>query len=127
MNKQKIRILINPLSNLENSPVDIVELDEVFSFIGAKFEIESINIQLNERKKPSEFYFSLLSGLCKTASKKVIVENYVGNKKPNTLKLDSFSSMILIIDNLDRYTLIYNNEKHSFKDVESFRAILDIL
>ena len=63
MNKQKIRISVNPLSNLEESPVNIVELGEVFDFIGAKFEIDSINIQLNEKKKPSELYFSLLSGL----------------------------------------------------------------
>lgn len=127
MSKQKIRISINPLSNLEKSPVDIVELGEVLDFVSAKFEIDSINIQLNEKKKPSELYFSLLSGLCKTASKNVVVENYVGNKKPNTLKLDSFSTMILIIDNLDGYTLVYNNEKHSFKDVTAFRSILDIL
>ena len=127
MNKQKIRILVNPLSNLDNPPVNIVELGEVFDFVGAKFEIDSISIQLNETKKPSELYFSLLSGLCKTSSKKVITENYVGSKKPNTLKIDSFSTMVLIIDNLDGYTLIYNNEKHSFKDINSFRSILDIL
>lgn len=127
MNKQKIRISINPLSILDKPPIDIVELGDVLDYISVKFDIESLSIQLNEKKKPSELYFSLLSGLCKTACKKIIVENYVGSKKPNTLKLDSFSSMLLIIDNLDGYTLIYNNEKHSFKDVEAFRSILDIL
>ena len=127
MNKQKIRISINPLSILDKPPIDIVELGDVLDYVGVKFDIESLNIQLNEKKKPSELYFSLLSGLCKTVCKKVVVENYVGSKKPNTLKLDSFSSMLLIIDNLDGYTLIYNNEKHSFKDVDAFRSILDIL
>jgi len=127
MNKQKIRISINPLSILDKPPIDIVELGDVLDYISVKFDIESLSIQLNEKKKPSELYFSLLSGLCKTACKKIIVENYVGSKKPNTLKLDSFSSMLLIIDNLDGYTLIYNNEKHSFKDIEAFRSILDIL
>lgn len=127
MNKQKIRISINPLSILDKPPINIVELGDVLDYISVKFDIESLSIQLNEKKKPSELYFSLLSGLCKTACKKIIVENYVGSKKPNTLKLDSFSSMLLIIDNLDGYTLIYNNEKHSFKDIEAFRSILDIL
>jgi len=127
MNKEKLKITINPLSDLDKAPVNIVELGDVFDFVGAKFEIESINIQLSEKKKPSEFYFSLLSGLCKSICKKVVVENYVGSRKPNTMRIDSFSTMVLIIDNSDGYTLVYNNEKHSFKDQESFRTILDIL
>ena len=53
MNKQKIKVLINPLCNLDAAPVNIVELNDVFDFIGAKFDIDSISIQLNEKKKPS--------------------------------------------------------------------------
>ena len=127
MNKQKIKILINPLCKLDTAPVNIVELSDVFDFISAKFEIDSISIQLNEKKKPSEFYFSMLSNLCKINCKKTIVENYVGLKKNTTLTLDSFSLMNLIIDNLDGYTLIYNNERHSFKDLQALQTILDVL
>lgn len=127
MNKQKIKVLINPLCDLDAAPVNIVELNDVFDFIGAKFDIDSISIQLNEKKKPSEFYFSMLSNLCKINCKKVIVENYVGAKKNTTLTLDSFSLMNLIIDNLDGYTVIYNNEKHSFKDLQALQTILDLL
>ena len=127
MNKQKIKVLINPLCNLDAAPVNIVELNDVFDFIGAKFDIDSISIQLNEKKKPSEFYFSMLSNLCKINCKKVIVENYVGSKKNTTLTLDSFSLMNLIIDNLNGYTVMYNNEKHSFKDLQALQTILDLL
>lgn len=127
MNKQKIRIIVNPLSNLEEPPVSIVDLGDVFDFICVKFDIESISIQLNEKKRPSELYFSLLSGLCKSACQNVVVDNYVGRNKPSTLKIDSFSSMVLVIDNFEGYTMIYNNEKHSFKTLDIFRPILDIL
>ncbi len=127
MNKQKIKIFINPLCDLDSAPINIVDTNEVLDFISAKFEIESINIQLNEKKQPSEFYFSMLSSLCKSICKKVIVDNYVGSKKNSTLTLDSFSVMNLIIDNFNHYTVLYNNEKHSFKDLQALQTILNIL
>ena len=98
----------------------------MFDFIVAKFEIDSINIQLSEEKKPSEFYFSLLSELCKINSKKVLVDNYVGNKNNNKLSLDSFSMLNLIIDNNNGFTVIYDNEKHILKDPTSLIAILSV-
>jgi hypothetical protein len=118
MIKQKLRIFIDPLSDVTKKPVDLVTISSLLDFLSSRFEIESIDIQLNERARPSQFYFDFLSGLCKGASKKINIDDYVGSKKPNVFKLDSFSSLNLIINNEGRFTTIFENEKKSYGTCE---------
>lgn len=125
--KEKLIIQIKPILDTNTPPVDLTTVNDVLEFLSSKYEIDSIKIQLSERKKPSEFYFSLLSELCKTITGKVFVENYISTKENNSLKIDSFSAMNIIIDNKNKFTIIYNNEKKCFNDIESFKTIISYL
>lgn len=125
--KEKLIIQIKPILDTNTPPVDLTTVNDALEFLSSKYEIDSIKIQLSERKKPSEFYFSLLSELCKTITGKVFVENYISTKENNSLKIDSFSTMNIIIDNKNKFTIIYNNEKKCFSDIESFKTIISFL
>ena len=117
--KTKVKIFINPLANCNKFPVNIVDLTDVIDFLSSKYFIDTIDIQLNENKRPSEIYFELLLGLCKSVCSKVQVDNYIGNKKPNVYRMDSFSCVDIIIDN-DNYTTIFNNAKSVFQSKQDF-------
>ena len=128
MSKQKIKLYITPYEDTKNAPIDLTRLSEALDFVCSKFDIISIEIRLNEYKKPSEFYFELLSGLCKTITKSIIVDNYTGSKKTNIFKVDSFSYMNILIDNSDQpFTVIYENQKKQFKTLEDFITVLSVL
>jgi hypothetical protein len=128
MSKQKAKIYIAPYGVSSSNPINLTELSEFFDIIASKFEIVSIEIQINEYKKPSEFYFELLSGLCKTITKSVIVDNYTGTKKNNIFKVDSFSLMNIIVDNSEKpFTIIYENDKKQFKSLDDLAIILSVL
>lgn len=127
INKQKIKLYINPIEDSTNPPVNLTLLSDAFDFITGKFDIVSIEIQLNEYKRPSEFYFELLSGLCKTVSNSIITNNYTGRKKNNIFKVDSFNYLNIIIDNSKPFSVIYNNQTKEFKTLEDLSTVLSVL
>ena len=128
MGKQKIKLYLTPYEVSKNPPINLTELSDALDFVCSKFDIISIEIRLNEYKKPSEFYFELLSGLCKTITKSVIVDNYTGQKTNNIFKVDSFSYMNILIDNSEKpFTVIYENQKKQFKSLEDFTTVLSVL
>lgn len=120
--KNKANIFINPLSNIEKPPVQLTNLSEVLDHISSRFDIISIDIQLNENNRPSEFYFDLLSGLCKSVSNKVKVDNYIGKIKPNIFRIDSFDTLNITISNNPEYSFSFNNSQKTFADINSFLA-----
>ena len=126
-NKQKIKLYINPIEDSTKPPVNLTLLSDAFDFITGKFDIVSIEIQLNEYKRPSEFYFELLSGLCKTVSNSIITNNYTGKKKNNIFKVDSFNYLNIIIDNSKPFSVIYNNQTKEFKTLEDLSTVLSVL
>ena len=122
--KQKLQLFINPLSNMKDKPIDITIITEAIDYISSKFIIDNINIQLNEYNRPSELYCDLLFGVCKTITKKIKVDNYLGVRRNNISKTNPVNNVILIIDNKDIFTFIIDNNKHIFSDIESFSQFL---
>ena len=128
MNKQKIKLYITPYEDVKTTPINLTILSEALDFINGKFEIVSIEIRLNDYKKPSEFYFELLSGLCKTITKSIITDVYTGIKSKSIFKVDSFSYMNIFMDNSETpYTVLYENQKKQFKTLEDFIIVLSVL
>lgn len=118
--KTKTNIFINPLLKTELPPVSLTDLTEVLDHLSARFAIESIDIRLNENKRPSEFYFDLLSGLCKSVSARVRVDNYIGKKRPNVFSVDSFDTLKITITNEPRYSILFNNSPQHFDNIQDF-------
>lgn len=120
MMKTKVAIFINPLMKHGTTPVPLTDLSEALDYISARFEIINIDIHLSEQHRPSEFYFDFLSGLCKSATNKICVDNYMGAKKPNVFRVDSFDTLKLIINNTPEYIISYNNSQQNFSDIKTF-------
>lgn len=128
MSKQKIKLYITPYEDINKLPVDITTLSDLLDILSGKFEIVSIEIQINEYNKPSEFYFDILSRLCKTISNSVVTNHYTGKKANNIFKVDSFSYMNIIINNSnDPFVVIYENQKKKFQTKEDFTTVLSVL
>lgn len=120
MMKTKVAIFINPLMKHGTTPVPLTDLSEALDYISARFEIINIDIHLSEQHRPSEFYFDFLSGLCKSVTNKICVDNYMGTKKPNVFRVDSFDTLKIIINNTPEYIISYNNSQRNFSDIKTF-------
>lgn len=128
MAKQKVRIHIIPIQDVQKPPIRLDELAEFLDYIVSRFTIDSIKIQLREHKRPSEIYFEFLSGLCKANTKNVQVYDYISNKKHgNIFMVDSFECMNLLIDNTGACVAIFNNKKTECKTMTELMDYLSKL